>query len=134
MDLEPVGSSAIATSGLGHPDPEALLESASLARGAVPLVDDAEIVVLAVWDHCLVVAESPEEGLAALAGEGPEVEAGGLLITDPAQLVLQRVDVVDLVLGEHVVGGQLQARVGDHLEDDRSLEEAPRGEAGDSGV
>ena len=133
MDLEPVGPSAIATPGLGHTDRQALLESAGLARGAVPLVDDAEIVVLAVWDHCLVVAESPEEGLAALAGEGPEVEAGGLLITDPAQLVLQRVDVVDLVLGEHVVGGQLQARVGDHLEDDRSLEEAPRGEA-DSGV
>ena len=88
MDLEPVGPSAIATPRLGHTDRQALLESAGLARGAVPLVDDADVVVLAVGDHGLVVAESAKEGLAALAGEGPEMEAGSFLITHSAQLVL----------------------------------------------
>ena len=38
------------------------------------------------------------------------MEPGCLLITNSAQLILQRVDVVDLVLGQHVVSsGQLEA-------------------------
>ena len=36
----------------------------------------------------LVVTSPAEEGLAALAGEGPEMEAGSFLITHSAQLVL----------------------------------------------
>ena len=44
----------------------------------------------------LVIAAATEERLAALAGEGAEVEAGGRLLAHPAQLVLQRVDTVQL--------------------------------------
>ena len=91
MNLEPVGPSAITTTGLGHADREALTQPAGLAGGSVALVDDTAVVVLAVGDVGLVVAEAAEEALAALAGEGPEVEAGGLFLAHPAQLVLHRV-------------------------------------------
>ena len=69
VDLEPVGPPAVPTAGLGHADHEALPQPAGLARRPVPFVDDALVAVLAVRDHCLVVAESPEEALAAFAGD-----------------------------------------------------------------
>ena len=110
MDLEPVGPPPVPAARLGHPNRQALLEPAGLARGPVPLVDDTHVVVLAVRNHCLVVAESAKEGLTALASEGSEMEPSSLLITHSTQLILQRVDVVDLVLGQHVVSsGQLEA-------------------------
>ena len=90
--LEPVAPPAVPTAGLGHADIEALLQPAGLAGGAVLLVDDAAVVVLALRDHRLVVTEPPKEALAALAGEGAEVEAGGRLVAHAALLVLQGVD------------------------------------------
>ena len=93
MDLEPVGPPAVPAARLGHPHTEALFQPTRLARGSVALVNDANIVVFALWDHCLVVAEPAKEALAALTSEGPEVEAGSLLVADPAQLVLEAVHV-----------------------------------------
>ena len=88
VDLEPVGATAVSAARLGHPHRETFLEAASLAGGSVPLIDDTDVVVLTVRDHCLVVTESSEERFAALTGEGSEVESSRLFITDPAQLVL----------------------------------------------
>ena len=119
VDLEPVGPPPVPAARLGHPNRQALLEPAGLAGGSVPLVDDTDVIVLAVGDHCLVVTESAEEGLAALTSEGSEVEARCLLITDPAELVLERVDVVDLFLAEHVVSCRELEHLGYH--DDCSL-------------
>ena len=110
VDLEPVAPPAVATAGLGHAHTKALLEPAGLAGGAVPLVDDAAVVVLALRDHSLVVTEPPEEALAALAGEGTKVEAGGFLVTHSAQLVLQAVDVVHSLRHAHLVGEHSQIR------------------------
>ena len=53
----------------------------------------------------LVVAGPPEEGLAALAGEGPEVEAGRGLVADSAQLVDEGVEVLHLQYPSLSVGG-----------------------------
>lgn len=65
VDLEPVGATAVARTGLGHADDEAFLEAARFARGAVLLVDDAVAVVLAVADRRQVVVRAAEEGLRA---------------------------------------------------------------------
>ena len=92
MDLEPVAPPAVATAGLGHADTEALLEPAGLAGGAVLFINDALVIVPTLLDHCLVVTTSSEEALAALAGEGAEVEASSRLVTHSALLVLQGVD------------------------------------------
>ena len=51
VDLEPVRSPAISGARLGHPDHEALPESAGLARGPVLLVHHAPELVLALGDH-----------------------------------------------------------------------------------
>ena len=88
VDLEPVGSSAVSAARLGHPHGETFLETTGLAGCSVPLIDDADVIILTVWDHCLIVTESAEERFAALTGEGSEVESSCLLITDSAQLVL----------------------------------------------
>jgi hypothetical protein len=96
VDLEPVGAAAVAAAGLGHADGQAFAQAARLTGGAVPLVHHAAVGVLAVGNRRLVVAKAAEEGLAALAGEGAEVEAGGLLLAHAAQLILQRVNRVDL--------------------------------------
>ena len=88
MDLEPVGSPAVSAAGLGHPHRETFLETTGLARCSVPLIDDTDVIVLTVRDHCLIVTESSEERFAALTGEGSEVESSCLFITDPTQLVL----------------------------------------------
>jgi len=93
VDLEPVGPPAVPAPRLGHADTEALFEPTSLARGPVALVNDANVVVFALRNHCLVVAEPSEEALAALTSERPKVEAGSLLVANPAQLVLQAVYV-----------------------------------------
>ena len=53
-------------------------------------------ILTAYLDDRLVIAAATEERFAALAGEGPEVEAGGRLLAHPAQLVLQRVNLVNL--------------------------------------
>ena len=82
--------------GLGHADHETLPESAGLAGGPVLLVHDTPVAVLALLYHRLVVTGSTEEGLASLAGEGAEVEAGCWFLAHPAQLVLQRVNLVNL--------------------------------------
>lgn len=60
VDLEPVGSAAVARPGLGHAHEEALAESASLAGGPVFLVDDALASVFALPDG-RYVAISPTE-------------------------------------------------------------------------
>ena len=92
MDLEPVGPPSVPGAGLGHADHEALPQPARLARGPVLLVDDALVVVSTFLDHSLVVAASPKEALAALAGERSKVETCCGLIAHAALLVLQWVD------------------------------------------
>ena len=67
---------------------------AGLAGRPVLLVNDALVVIPALLDHCLVVAGSSEEALAALAGEGTKVEAGSRLLAHSTLLVLQGVDRV----------------------------------------
>ena len=94
MDLEPVGPSAIPAAGLGHADTEALFEPARLAGGPVALVNHADVVVFALRDHSLIIAESSEEALTALAGEGAEVEASRLLVANAVELVLKAIHVV----------------------------------------
>ena len=94
MDLEPVGPSAIPAAGLGHADTEALFEPARLAGGPVALVNHADVVVFALRDHSLIIAESSEEALAALTGEGAEVEASRLLVANAVELVLKAIHVV----------------------------------------
>ena len=94
VDLEPVGSPAVPAAGLGHADTEALFEPARLAGGPVALVNHADVVVFALRDHSLIIAESSEEALAALTGEGAEVEASRLLVAHAAELVLEAVHVV----------------------------------------
>ena len=94
MDLEPVGPPAVPAARLGHANTEALFQPTSLARGPVALVNDANVVVFALRDHSLIIAESSEEALAALTGEGAEVEASRLLVADAAELVLETVHVV----------------------------------------
>ena len=84
VDLEPVGPAAVTGARLGHADKETLAETAGLAGCAVLLVDDTSVVVLALLNDGLVVAGPAEERLAALAGEGAKVEAGGGLIANPA--------------------------------------------------
>ena len=103
MNFEPVRPPAVSTARLGHANRETFLEPTCLAGCSISLVDDTDVIVLTVGNHCLVVTESSKERLAALASEGSEMEPGCFLITHSAQLVLQRVDVVDLVLGQHVV-------------------------------
>ena len=44
----------------------------------------------------LIVASPTKERLTAFAGEGSEVEAGSGLITDPTELVNERVEVFNL--------------------------------------
>ena len=96
MNLEPVGPPSVPTAGLGHADHEALPQPAGLARRPVLLVNDALVVVSALLNHCLVVATSTEEALAAFAGECTKVEAGGRLVAHAALLVLQGIDRVEL--------------------------------------
>ena len=96
MDLEPVGPPAVPATGLGHADHEALPQPAGLAGRPVLLVDDALVVVATLLDHCLVVAASSEEALAALAGERPKVETCCGFVANSALLVFQRVDRVQL--------------------------------------
>lgn len=87
VDLEPVRAAPVPGAALGHADREALLEPARLARGSILLVDDALVVVLALADTRTVVVGAAEERLAALAGEGAKMIAGGDLAADPATLV-----------------------------------------------
>ena len=93
MDLEPVGPSSVPTARLGHADAEALFQPTRLAGGPVALVNDANVVVFALGNHCLVVAEPSKEALAALTSERPKVEAGSFFVAHPAKLVLQAVHV-----------------------------------------
>lgn len=87
MDLEPVRSSAIATARLGHADREAFLEPTGLAGSSVSLVNHTYVIVLTLWNHSLVVAESSKERLTAFTGESSEVESSSFFITNSAQLV-----------------------------------------------
>lgn len=63
VDLEPVGSSPVAGSALGHSDQEAFAEAARLAWRSVLLVDDALAAVLAVTDGCHIAVRTAEEWL-----------------------------------------------------------------------
>jgi hypothetical protein len=47
-------------------------------------------------NNSLVIAGPPEEGFAALAGEGAEMKPCSWFVTNPALLVLQRVDRTQL--------------------------------------
>lgn len=87
VDLEPVGAAPIARAALGHADAEALGEPARLAGGSVLLVDYAAVVVLTLAYGGSVIVRSSEERLAALAGEGAEVVAGGYLAANATALV-----------------------------------------------
>ena len=88
VDLEPVGSPAVSGARLGHPNHQTFSQSAGFTGGSVLLVHHTPVVVLTFSDHRLVVTSPPEERLAALAGEGSEVEAGRRFITDLTWLVL----------------------------------------------
>jgi hypothetical protein len=96
VNLEPVGPPPVPGSRLGHAHHEALPQPAGLAGSAVLLVHHAPVVVLALGNDRLVVASPAKEGLAALAGEGPEVEAGRGLLAHTAQLVLHWIKLVHL--------------------------------------
>ena len=91
MDLEPVGSAAVSGAGLGHPHHQTFPQSAGFTRSSVLLVHNTSVVVLTFSDHRLVVTSPAKERLAALAGEGSEVEAGSRLVTNLALLVLHQI-------------------------------------------
>jgi len=93
VDLEPVGPPAVPAPRLGHADTEALFEPTSLARGPVALVNDANVVVFALRNHCLVVAEPSKEALAALTSERPKVKSCSFFVAHPAKLILQAIHV-----------------------------------------
>ena len=103
MNLEPIGSSSVSTSRLAHANGQTFLESAGLAGGSVSLVNNTHVVILAIRNHCLVVAKSSKETLASLACEGSKVETCSFFIANSAELVLKRIDAVDLVLTDHGV-------------------------------
>ena len=63
VDFEPVGAASVAGARLRHTHHQTLPQPASLARGAVLLVDHAHAAVLALGDAAEVVVSSPEERL-----------------------------------------------------------------------
>ena len=87
VDLEPVGPPAVSGARLGHPNHQTFPQSAGFTRSSVLLVHNTSVVVLTFSDHRLVVTSPAKERLAALAGEGSEVEAGSRFITDLTGLV-----------------------------------------------
>lgn len=87
VDLEPVGAAPVPGAALRHAHREALLEPARLARGSVLLVDYALVAVLALAYRRAVIVRSSEKTLAAFAGEGPKVVAGGHFAANSAVLV-----------------------------------------------
>ncbi len=55
----------------------------------------------------MVVTSSPEEGFAALAGEGSEMEPGRGLIANTTELILHWIHFVDLKQNTNETGGHV---------------------------
>ena len=96
MDLEPVGSPAVSGARLGHPHHQTFSQSAGFTGSSVLLVNNTSVVVLTFSYHRLIVTSPTKERFAALAGEGSEVEASSGFITDPTELVNERVEMFNL--------------------------------------
>ena len=96
VDLEPVGSPAVSGARLGHPHHQTFSQSAGFTGSSVLLVHNTSVVILTFSYHRLIVTSPAEKRFAALAGEGSEVEASSRFITDPTELVLHWVHLVEL--------------------------------------
>ena len=96
MDLEPVGPPPVPRARLGHPHHQTFSQSAGFTGSSVLLVNNTSVVVLTFSYHRLIVTSPTEERFATLAGEGSEVEASSGFITDPTELVNERVEVFNL--------------------------------------
>lgn len=94
VNFEPVRSASITTSRFGHTHTEAFLEPTGLAGCPVSFVDDTNIVILAIRNHCLIVAKSSEETFTSFASESAKMKSSSFFVANSTLLILKTINII----------------------------------------